>query len=914
MAPVVRIPDLKEIASARVVIALWNHFAIPDLVWLHNKNDEKPPLDESVLESLAKLKVPHSIDEFLQTYIQKVDNELDRWVDYHSNEILYPNEGEKTELYSEMDNIVWYSDGTINYKATARNLLDSLRLSEIEKYHILCWYCLKDEIDRLSPLLFTKNIVDHVDFENDPVIYYWNCYFRNELDKVPVEGGLSLDVFMFRHEYVEWPAKEYFFGRLNEKEQVQNIILLLRENDQTMCSYQKQLLMKLNDNQLQQVYMKRAAKIIKIFMRTQDGLQEILPTWYDVRDLITRDKFVCIFTNLLDCRRYEYDGGVPGTILTEIWTSAGDDFRSHILNHRKRVILEKTLNWFIIAADDSFLSVLLQSANANLIQKIIMRPFFQKCCEDLISSLKLTKLERLFSVLSESGDYLIQFKRNFIESEFFIKSCDLLLKSVEYEEEKDYLRKLEALEQLWNIWFSDVEEVTRFKQNVTKNSSFGSYCVYMLLEDKLPALEYILNLCLPDDGEFEREFAGNYYLLDYCEGLIEREKFQLLEETLKVCFCNIDAMIEFQNNLMNRPSFKRCCKESVKNEKFGFLENLFNFCLRVNTVETTRFKQDLAGKKISEDYFSRLFWCFFWEYPYSQRDLDRLLNLCLPKSAESIQFVRDLMHNSCELKYNYVRCYSRTNSKTIDDFLMRLLFSQSNLVLEFKKHAWMSSHGSADEFKRKIILSPESVEHLQQMIIDGEGLNEVKKRIKEFLPLIEDQRILKKQLIDNLQPKITEIFYKYGHSGWLSLMQWYLEDEKAILELKSKLSIDGIFEQTFKECIFQSYDELHRASRCTLKKNFVFDSLDRLLNWYFESSKQAKDYKIRKINAYESIKTVDTLLKKNCHSSYKTKLIDWFFENDSAEMAKFKKKHEGEQFANMIRIRRESYFKNRRTL
>ncbi|XP_065207347.1 uncharacterized protein LOC135836441 [Planococcus citri] len=931
MAPVVRIPNLKQIASSCVAIALWKHIDLPAFMWIdYNEEFDDSPLIDHVYRSMEKLVVPRCIAKLLKTYAQKVKKELEDWVRYLSNKVLR-NNGQKNELYCDINDIIWYSDGTINHKATARNLLNSLRLSEIEKYHVLCHYCLKDDIDRLSPLLFTNNIVDHVDFISDPSIYYWNCYFRKELHKIPARRDLSLDVYMFRQEDVDWWfAKEYFFDRLNPEQQVENVLWSIDESGAYYIL--KQLLMKLNEDQLLHVYIARAEQIIDMLMILDDYYQEILPTWYDIRDWINQDQFAAIFMNLIDSLMH---GGVPGVILTEIWTSAGDDFRSFILNYQDHIIFERIVYWWKRTKDNSFLDTLLQHVNANLKQEITSRTFFRKFCEDLISALELTKLECLLSTWCSFGDELIQFKRNFTETEFFIHSCESMLLNIIYVGKDDFLLKLEHL---WNIWFSSVEEVTIFKRDFTRKNVFRYCCVSMMLNRKLPTLESLLNLCLLGDGEFERDFAQDEILFDHCEELIDKEELHNLEQLLKICFCNADALIEFQNHIIKREFFLRYCKKSIEHDdKFKVMERLLNCCVS-NTEEGTIFKQNLVIDLIKDRIYSH---CPKWKSRKEQM-LPKWLTLFLPSTSESIRFMRDLVFNSPNVR-NY--CLNGSwfgHLNTMNDTLNEILLSQSNLVLEYKKDLWSSSIGflylarifrrqgsravneiiadsfsdtnSANELRKKLIFLPEIIDQLQQMVLDGQALNILKNQIEEFLPLNEDQRTLKRHLIDNLQPKLTDIFYKYGDSGWQSLMQQYLEDEKVIQELKLNLMIDDIFERAFKECIFQTYDEHHRVSRCTLKKNFVFDSLDRVLNWYFESPKKTKEYKVQKIYSYENIKTIDTLLKKNCHSSYMTELMNWFFENDSVEIAKFKKKHEGEQFVNLIKIRRESYFKNRRTL
>ena len=106
---------------------------------------------------------------------------------------------------------------------------------------------------------------------------------------------------------------------------------------------------------------------------------------------------------------------------------------------------------------------------------------------------------------------------------------------------------------------------------------------------------------------------------------------------------------------------------------------------------------------------------------------------------------------------------------------------------------------------------------------------------------------------------------------------------------------------------FQTYDKCHQASSCTLKKNFDFGSLNRFLICFFESLEQIKDYKLQKINSFHDVPAIQTLFKKNCHSSYLHKLMNWIFENDHTEIAKFKKKYQGEKIANMVRFVRESF-------
>ncbi|XP_065217914.1 uncharacterized protein LOC135843819 isoform X2 [Planococcus citri] len=858
-----RAVDLKEMAAMNVAIALWNHLDVAQAVSIDIKRYSQSigfSLYEKVNQwwSPDKLPVPPLISEQIGKYVSKMRNEIDDWVMYHHRKVFFYAKSSHSVYYHIYD-IIWYPNGTINYKETARNLLKSMRISDVEKCHLLCTYCLKDDIERMSPQMFSNNLLDMVEFERQPLIYYWNCFYRKQLDKIPIGAdavNLSVDQFMVKCHYVDnWPAKEYFFDRLSSNDQVEMASWLI---DKYGMKYLKLLLVKLDESQRLHLYsmekLEKSVKIMSIFASARVYYEDILKTWSEIRNLITPSQFVTIFKTLFRMLKYDI-------VVKEIWTSARDDLKHHLLNSFDQYnILEKMLNaWISDTENDSFF-IVMQDVDKNL-------------------------------------------KLNITKKVFFLESCDTLI----------FRGELKSLDRLLNSSFDDIQESTECKQNLAKERSFHTHCIKLIVDEKLPTLELLLNsfLANPEESaQFKRDLAKKPCFMERCEKLMLEYDFTALKRLLNVCLPEPEEMTKFKQELAQRNFFTNYCVNLITDDtKYLLLEGVLRF-LFIQPEDSIRFKYELTTKDFFRNHCEKL-----------MRDdqlqvLDDVLNSCLQNAEDVLKFKRDLFTSSKLMRYRCLNYYSSGNLAQINELVSRFLAPYSELIYEYKKDLLTSVNGltrsiqlfdirpevihrittdgfltaeCAAELKKEIIFASGAIKIMQSWIQNGR-VNLLKQSIDQFLESNEDKRALKKLLINDPVELIRDYFFKNIQSTWQSLLLWLLENENSVLEYKRSMPVDNIFDDLLKKCVFEKYDTQVRICRC--RSTIDMEPLDRFLEWYFGDRHSIREYKLRRIDSFNSIDTIATLLRKS-DASYLRSVMNWFFVNDRMGMDAFQAKNRG---------------------
>lgn len=847
-------------ASLNVAIALWNHLNIPEIISNTNHYYILTSLESVLFDKLStwanELPVPTSISEHIGKYLAKMQTEIKDWVSYHHQQVFFNNKSEKY-IYYHVYNIVWYCNGTINYKKTAKSLLDSLRLSEVEKYYLLCTYCMKEEIERLSPSLFDNNVIDRVEFSSYPLIFYWNCYFRNELDKIITNPNESIDIYMIKRLRVDnWPAKEYFFDHLSSDEQILIAIWLI---DNFGLKYLKLILMKLDESQRLRVYMDKSVKIITIYAQTGVNYEDVLTTWFEVRNLITSNQFVTIFKKIL---------GVPNyIILNDVWISACDEFKRHLFSCPDQdEIVENALRLWISDRDNDFFFTMMQEASTNLKLNITKRRYFLQVCEKFISEDELKLLERLLNLCFSDTQELAQYKQYLTNEDFFGNCCIGLITN----------DKLPMLEGLFSSFFPNPEESARFKRDLTRKEYFHRRCTVLMYEHEFSSLERLFNVCLPNIQEsvkFKQDFAKKDFFADYCAKLITRGSCPILEQMLRVFLPQTEDLLRFKHEIISKEFFPQYCETLMYGEQFAKIDDLLTLFLS-NAEEILKFKQDffLNSKKIRSQ-------CLDY---YGNGHFKRINNM----------LERFISHQDLILDYkkNLILSPEGLNRS------IELFKNRSDVLTKITADSFIPDD-LATEIKRTVIFSYSVIPTLQSWIKDGR-VSILKDRINQFLITDVDKTVLKRQVFGNPLEFIRDFFFKNEVPAWQLLMLWRLESEAALVEYKRTMPIDEIFDDILNKCVFETY--IPSGLRyCKFKSVVEFVALDRFLNWYFEMPRQRKEYKLKRIDSYMCINTIRMLLKKTDWTYLKI-VMSWFFDKDNAEISKFKMMNRGRKILKYI--------------
>lgn len=274
------------------------HYYIPSLPYrlsnLSFNNSAKLlcMVKREVTDSLEKLPTAAAIRKMIEKYISPIQKQFTKWMKYHHKRVFITHPERSVLEY--LDEIVWRSDGVINYIETANKLLASPRLTEIEKFRVMCTYCLKNEIETVSPYLFGKT----VSFRAHPLIWYWQCYVKGILEEISSEcDSESIIGALITKEGVDNRyAIIYFLNALSEEEKVDKIMWLIREHG---LKYQALLLNELTEVQQHHVFMAMAPVVVKNYAEKAVWTQAALQTWLQVRNYATESQFFEIVEGLI---------------------------------------------------------------------------------------------------------------------------------------------------------------------------------------------------------------------------------------------------------------------------------------------------------------------------------------------------------------------------------------------------------------------------------------------------------------------------------------------------------------------------------------------------------------------------------------------------------------------------------------
>ncbi|XP_065225291.1 uncharacterized protein LOC135849065 [Planococcus citri] len=649
MAPI-DVSDLRETAAVNIAIALWNHVNIPVALFEASPNTlaayyevQDAGVDlatfkwdrviSKVCKLADKLPIPNSVAKYIEKVIGTMGDRVDEWVSYHNRTVFF--EADKADhLYYHVPYFAWYSDGTIDNEQTARNLLSSLRLSFVEKYKLLCTYCLKDEMEEMIPQLLSNNVREVVAFTSYPLIYYWDRYFRNQLSTIPVPRNTSIDSFMFRHTAVDnWPAKKYFFNRLSSEEKIQNAIQLI---DTRGVEYQRLMFTQLSEFERMQVYMQRAEKIVTNYMSAVSDCRHILSAWFEMRFLISAEQFSSLFHTLLKsyhppipphllhlvfAKRMSVHNENLQRVLKEIWISAGDDFRNHLIGYNDYEIISRMFQLRMKNTDiNDLLFTILSNVSPYHKKKIINLPFFDSYCDRLLSGEDVQEFNRLLNVFLPAAvdQNSVQFKEDVVLRSAYVRSqCLIFYSTGRVDHVNKWLTKL--------LPTTHSAVLLEFKKNLLLSSEGINECVdngiLNLNKCKLNAVMVDLDSFLSKDliAEFKRKLVFSSSAIKVFRGWVINNKIADVKYFIENCLVSDEDKKVLKRRLLTVDDYTSCTVTLFSRCNREWIQNFFEWCLEddngarefKSTLPVDDIFNELLKRAIFSNYDRRLSKCRF---------------------------------------------------------------------------------------------------------------------------------------------------------------------------------------------------------------------------------------------------------------------------------------------------------------
>ncbi|XP_065219367.1 uncharacterized protein LOC135844910 [Planococcus citri] len=345
------VPSLQEIASHEVVRKIWlsnlstNHPIKEKATNIIRFSEFLGYCDEYGWQQQIKQMINNSnVSRCVETLGNCFENfyeEIKRWV-MHLLKMVFRHTCLRGshEMYGiDPKWCVWSANGKIDYEKSARKILDIGGLTDLHRFLIMCEYCMEDEIKKFSLDLLPLEFVEKVNFNAHCSSFYWICFLKNELHKMPVENPILADHGRWCVEYSDCRfSQKFFWYRLSNDDQVNVVIDWIRNGlrHSLDCTFFKQILSAMSwfqQKQLLSELSEMSDKIIICFATRSRESRIVLWMWKHFKGKMDVEQFPKFFCDAM-CN------GTPTLTLIEIWETASDHQR----------------NYFILNMSDEFIS------------------------------------------------------------------------------------------------------------------------------------------------------------------------------------------------------------------------------------------------------------------------------------------------------------------------------------------------------------------------------------------------------------------------------------------------------------------------------------------------------------------------------------------------------------------------------
>lgn len=373
-------------------------------------------LVRQVTTSLPRLNLPPAVAKMIENHFKPIGQAIDEWVAFVHDKIFY--ETRQEEVYRFVDEIIFQSNGEVDGIGTAKRMLLSPRINEIDKYRIICTYCMEDEINNVSPVLFSNQYFDRVRLQDHPLIYYFNCYATGEFLGL-INGNDSIEKYMLTLKNVDYKhAILYFFNLLEDEDKVEVAKLLIRRYG---TEYQVEIVNNLNEIQQNHVFLDMGVDIVINFARCSSMSEFALKTWIHVRNLATEGQFFRMVNEIKDMMFNDASASdcdsyfIP--LLTAVWKNSPDYFKCYALkyeyNGHKMIdeFLQKNSTSYTFSEDKvEFLMELLRDTDIDSRREVIQSALGRTFCGFLIEKSHLALADSFIKFCLPEVNDALEFK------------------------------------------------------------------------------------------------------------------------------------------------------------------------------------------------------------------------------------------------------------------------------------------------------------------------------------------------------------------------------------------------------------------------------------------------------------------------------------------------------------------------
>ncbi|XP_065203878.1 uncharacterized protein LOC135833973 [Planococcus citri] len=457
---------LKEISSIVVAVELWR-----DEICVHLESKRLHELDfkkDTRLENKIP-NLPSVIYNLLEGYVDTFRKSITKWQKYHYRNVF--DDSGSMNVLSRFHDFAWDWDGAIHEERTAKRMMLCDRFTEDEKFKIACLYCFEDDIKQIWPSVSQTKDSNGNNFRTCPQQYYWICYLRNELHKIPNPYNEPIDNFMI-FSLCEFNCKSrnhssvmYFWNRLPSGSWSPIVYEFLYRR----VVFVRFILPKLNNHQLDILVAKYGAYLVEFLLKFASTIVHVLPTWTYIRSRIDISNFSRLIDQLLCAEaiggNHLHSRSVV-YLFDEIWKSAP--------HHFKRSVLDDALH------DDRFFRLRHMRLGASRGMKFFITvlrdatfeerdEFWHLNWHDLIFCAPVEDFVVMMELSFQNENEITSFKETLMTIyENIVGGCASLLKHGLFEELNDFL----------SVCYLDEQKRTELKRRLLRSNYVGENSVF----------------------------------------------------------------------------------------------------------------------------------------------------------------------------------------------------------------------------------------------------------------------------------------------------------------------------------------------------------------------------------------------------------------------------------------------------
>ncbi|XP_065204479.1 uncharacterized protein LOC135834500 isoform X16 [Planococcus citri] len=631
---------LKEIACQALITGLWR-WEVENRV----TDDFISGLD---MHKNLPLNMPSSIKRMIEVCSETFITSIKKWSAYHRENQIFKHDDETGVLLNFYD-FICDRDGTVHYIRTAKRMMTCDRLSNDEKFKIACMYCLEDDIRRIWPSVSERLDLNEIEFERNPVLFYWICMLRNEPERIPNPRNDPIDELMLRVCRSEhWASAEYFWNRIRPGSRLSEVFRLSRGEDGSFVRF---ILPKLSDELLAKFVLQSGTQLILFLLAYKHNNLYVLPTWMYIRNKMNENQFTYLIELFMQ---------------TETKGSRAQDETNY------HVYFAELEDWSS-TQDETYLRCEIWRNSPD--------EWKQSAIRNILTQGHL--FERDYFTLSEYRE---------------IRFLLALLSDASFEDRNDFWKtnwsnlivdtRGKDLHRIMKLCFEDENDIAKFKEtNMFDYESISERCIRALRLGRFEQFNDILIFCCPDT---QKRMDLKHRLLRSCisdESFVLRfgdfSKLELMNKFINDSFDNAEGAADFKNCVVSFCEFRTILYECVhltyeysSDQLIHFIETFVSNedirnLLKQRFLEAVRnwLPSRFSIQRISADNLQKiLIWCLG-----NEKEVTKFKNSVLPMG---VFFVNDDIWKLCtplEVKMNnrdvggFLKWYFR-NTEEIDEF------------------------------------------------------------------------------------------------------------------------------------------------------------------------------------------------------------------------------------------------------